>query len=63
MKEIKIRIPEPSDLFPENFSMHMLRAYKEFLLAFRELIDDRIKRIEELEREESKKEIKKIEIE
>jgi hypothetical protein len=63
MREIKIRIPEPSDIFPESFSTHMLRAYKEFLLAFRELIDDRIKRIEELEKEESKKEIKKIEIE
>lgn len=63
MKEIKIRIPEPSDIFPENFSMHMLKAYKEFLLAFRELIDERIKKIEELEREEGKKEIKKIEIE
>ncbi len=63
MKEIKIRIPEPSDLFPENFSTHMLKAYKELLLAFRELIDERIKKIEEIERGEGKKEIKKIEIE
>ena len=63
MKEVKIRIPGPADLFPENFSTHLLRAYKEFLLAFRELIDDRIKRIEEIEREEGKKKIKHIEIE
>uniref|UniRef100_A0A7C4S8Q9 Uncharacterized protein n=1 Tax=Geoglobus ahangari TaxID=113653 RepID=A0A7C4S8Q9_9EURY len=58
MKEIKIRVPTPDDVIPEEFKHHMMQAYKEILLAFKSLIDDRIKKIESKEN----KKIKKIEI-
>ena len=58
MREIKIRIPTAEDVIPEEFKHHMLQAYKEVLLAFKSLIDERIKRLES----EEKKKIKKIEI-
>ena len=58
MKEVKIRVPTPEDVFPEEFRHHMMQAYKEILLAFKSLIDDRVKKIES----EEKKKIKKIEI-
>lgn len=61
-KEIKVAIPTPEDLFPSEFVEHTLKAYKEFLIALRSLIDAQLRKIEELEKKE-KKEIKKIEIE
>jgi len=60
-KEIKIRIPTPNEVVPEEFKSHMLNAYKEVLLAMRSLIDESLKKIEELETK-GKKEIKKIEV-
>ena len=57
-KEIKIRIPTPDELVPEEFKSHVLNAYKELLLAMRSLIDEGIKKIEAKE----KKEVKKIEV-
>ncbi len=59
-KEIKIRIPTPDEIVPEEFKVHMLNASKEFLLAMRSLIDEAIKRTERLE--SKKKELKKIEV-
>ncbi len=58
MREIKIRVPTAEELVPEEFKVHMANAYKEFLLAIKSLIDDRIKKLESEER----KKIKKIEI-
>jgi len=58
MREVKIKIPAPEDVVPEEFKHHMTQAYKEILLAFKSLIDERIKKIESGE----KKKIKKIEI-
>ncbi len=60
-REVKIRIPTPDEVIPEEFKSHMLNAYKEFLLAMRSLIDEGLRRIEELEAKE-KKEIKKIDV-
>ncbi len=66
-KEIKVKVPTPDDVLPEEFRRHALQAYKEFLLAMKSLIDEHVKKIEELEsllsKENEKKEIKKIEIE
>jgi len=66
-KEIKVKVPTPDDVLPEEFRKHVLQAYKEFLLAMKSLIDEHVKKIEELEgllsKEGEKKEIKKIEIE
>ncbi|MFN3383687.1 MAG: hypothetical protein ACK401_02180 [Archaeoglobaceae archaeon] len=61
-KEVRIEIPTLEDIFPSEFTEHALKAYKEFLIALRSLIDVQIKKIEEMEKKE-KKEIKKIEIE
>jgi hypothetical protein len=58
-REIKIRIPTPDEILPEEFKTHMLNAYKEILLAMRSLIDEGIKRLEE---SKEKKKIKQIEI-
>jgi hypothetical protein len=58
-REIKIRIPTPDEILPEDFKTHMLNAYKEILLAMRSLIDEGIKRLEE---SKEKKKIKQIEI-
>ncbi len=60
-KEIKIRIPTPNEIVPEEFKSHMLNASKEVLLAMRSLIDESLKKIEEFEAK-GKKEIKKIEV-
>jgi len=66
MKEVKIKIPTPDDVVREEFRIHMLNAAKEFLLAFKCLVDDRLKKLEELEKEfvkqMEKKEVKKIDI-
>ncbi|MEM0203643.1 MAG: hypothetical protein QXO16_07650 [Archaeoglobaceae archaeon] len=61
-RDVKITIPTLEDLFPAEFTEHTLKAYKEFLIALRSLIDAQIKKIEEIEKKE-KKEIRKIEIE
>ncbi|ADB57934.1 hypothetical protein [Archaeoglobus profundus] len=58
MKEIRIRIPTPDEIVPNEFKEHMANAYKEILLALRCLIDESIKRIEE----KKEKKLKKIEI-
>jgi len=58
-REIKIRIPTPDEVLPEEFKTHMLNAYKEILLAMRSLIDEGIRRLEE---SKEKKKIKQIEI-
>jgi len=55
---VRIMIPKPNELLPDDFKKHMLQAYKEVLLAMRSLIDVQIKKLEEFE----KKEIKKIDI-
>ncbi|WP_456328153.1 hypothetical protein [Archaeoglobus sp.] len=58
MKEVRIRIPTPDEILPNEFREHMANAYKEFLLALRSLIDERIKKVEE----RKEKKLKKIEI-
>lgn len=60
-KEIKIRIPTPDEVVPDEFRMHVLNASKELLLALRSIIDEGIKKIERMEVKE-KKELKKIEV-
>ncbi len=60
MKEIKIRIPTPDEVVPEEFKKHVLNASKETLLALRSLIDAGIRKLEEFE--SKKKELKKIEV-
>jgi len=50
MKEIKIKIPTPDDILRGNFGKHMLKAYKEFLLAMASIPHKHVKRIEELEK-------------
>ena len=50
MKEIRIRIPTPDDLLCGEFGKHILKAYKEFLLAVASIPRRHVKRIEELEK-------------
>ena len=61
MRVIKIRIPEPKELVPDEFKRHMINAAKEVLLAFRSLVDLKIKKLEEIEAK--KESVKKIEVE
>jgi len=61
-KQVKIQVPTPDEIVPEEFSKHMLNAYKEFLLGFRSLIDEQIKKVEDIESGKVDKVIKKIEI-
>jgi len=61
MRVVKIRVPEPKDLIPEEFRKHMVNAAKEVLLAFRSLVDLKIKKLEKLET--MKEGVKKIEVE
>ncbi len=56
---LKIRIPTPDEVLPEEFRKHLVNASKEVLLAFRCLIDEGIKKLEE---PKEKKKLKKIEI-
>ena len=58
MREIKIKIPTPDDFLRGEFGKHMLKAYKEFLLAVASIPHRHVKRMEELEKriEERKKE-------
>jgi len=62
-KQVKIAVPTADDVLPEDFRKHMLQAYKEFLLAFKSLIDEQVKKVEELESGKKRKVIKRIEIE
>ncbi len=50
MREIKIRIPTPDDILSGEFGKHMLKAYKEFLLAIASIPHNHVKRIEEIEK-------------
>ena len=50
MKEIKVKIPTPKDVIQSDFGRHMIRAYKEFLLALISIPHHHIKRIEEIEK-------------
>ena len=50
MKVIKIKIPTPYDFLQGEFGKHMLKAYKEFLLAIASIPHRHVKRIEELEK-------------
>ncbi len=59
---IRIRVPNPEEVLPEEFRVHVMNAYKELLLAVRSLIDEGIRRVEEMEKRSGKKEVKKIEI-
>jgi|Deesub1362B_J571_1020462.scaffolds.fasta_scaffold00523_3 hypothetical protein len=61
-RQIKVNVPTVDEMMPEDFKKHMLEAYKEFLLAFRSLIDEQVKKIDEIEKGEKRKVIKKIEI-
>jgi hypothetical protein len=64
VKEIKIILPDPDDVLPEEFVKHMANAAKEVLLAFKCLIEAGIEKIEAMEESvKVAKEIKKIEIE
>ena len=58
MKEVKIKIPTPDDFVSGEFGKHMLKAYKEFLLAVASIPHRHMKKIEEFEKqtEERKKE-------
>ena len=58
MKEIKIKIPTPDDFLRGEFGRHLLKAYKEFLLAVTSIPYNHVKRIEELEKRiEEKREV------
>ncbi len=63
-REIKIIVPAGiPEIIPEGTKAHILKAYKEFLLGIRELVDHGISLIDtELEKSE-KKELKRIEVE
>ena len=64
MREIRIVIPDPDDVVPEEFVIHMLNAAREFMLALRSLIDAGLERIDTAEEiVRAKREIRKIEIE
>ena len=62
MKEIKIRVPTLDDVMPKEFRDHMRNAAKEVLLAFRSIIDDRLKKLEKLEKGLEDRKLKKINI-
>ena len=57
-KELKIKIPTAKDFFSRDFGRHLLKAYKEFLLAVTSIPYGHVKKIEEFEKqiEEKKKE-------
>ncbi len=50
MREIRVRIPTPDDIICGEFGKHVLKAYKEFLLAVTSTLNRQVERIEELER-------------
>jgi len=51
MKEIKIKLLTPNDILRGEFGKHMLRAYKEFLLAMTSIFHSCVERIEKLEKQ------------
>jgi len=58
MKEIRIKIPTPDDFLRGELGKHMLKVYKEFLLAMASIPHRHVKRIEELEKRiEEKREV------
>uniref|UniRef100_A0A7J2TKI5 Uncharacterized protein n=1 Tax=Archaeoglobus fulgidus TaxID=2234 RepID=A0A7J2TKI5_ARCFL len=61
-REFRIPFPSVEDFIPREFLEHSLKAYREFLLALRSLIDFQLERLEKMEKKE-RKEIRKIEIE
>ncbi|MDI9646706.1 MAG: hypothetical protein QFX40_08490 [Archaeoglobales archaeon] len=64
MKEIRILIPTPEDLLPDEFYKHMFNAMREFLLAVKCIVDAGIAKIDEIDEiAKEKKEIQKVEIE
>ncbi len=64
MRVIKITVPDPDEVIPEEFVKHMLNATREVLLAFRSLIDAGLAKLDVAEDiMKARKEIKKIEIE
>ncbi|HID42688.1 MAG TPA: hypothetical protein EYP30_02760 [Archaeoglobaceae archaeon] len=62
-KQVKITVPTVDEILPEEFRKHMLQAYKECLLAFKSLIDEQVRKVEELESGKERKVVKRIEIE
>lgn len=64
MREIRILIPTPDDVLPDEFYKHMFNAMREFLLAVKCVVDAGIAKIDEIEEiAKEKKEIQKVEIE
>ncbi len=64
MKEVKIVLPLPDDVLPDEFVVHLLNATRELLLALRSLIDASVEKIDEVESSlKERREIQKIEIE
>ncbi len=64
MKEVKIVLPLPDDVLPDEFVVHLLNATRELLLALRSLIDAGVEKIDEVESSlKERREIQKIEIE
>jgi hypothetical protein len=55
MREIRIRIPTPEDIIYGEAGKHLLKAYKEFLLALASIPQGQIEVIEELEKKVEKK--------
>jgi len=51
MREIRIKIPTLDDFLCGEFGKHMLKAYKEFLLAVESIPHRHVKRIVELEKQ------------
>lgn len=56
MKEIRIRIPTPADIFSSEFGKHLLRASREFFLALATIPQEWARRIEEYEKRMERKE-------
>jgi|Deesub1362A_J573_1020465.scaffolds.fasta_scaffold00242_31 hypothetical protein len=64
-KEIKIKVPEIDEVFPEEVRNHIFQSYKELLMAFKKAIDYQIEKIDELQErmKTEKKELKRISVE
>ena len=63
MREIKIVVPDINDMLPEEVVSHLIKAFREVLLAMRSFIDASLEKLDTAEElVKAKKEIKKIEI-
>ena len=63
-KEIKILVPAGiPEIIPKETRIHILQAYKEFLLGIRELVDQGIKKIDHEIESTKEKKLKKIKVE